>query len=145
MTSDLFIPRLADILDRALDLRGSALRLQDDATARQLDRLVTNLPAARLRWDLGTLVVSSPSGHTYHVTRAGCDCPNGQKSTARQCWHVATFELLGDMLETAAESADIAADPPGDNPLGDDEGDTPPSYRPLGPRLADARRCYLYL
>jgi hypothetical protein len=124
--SDLRIPRTCDILDRACDLLGSAYRLQDDSGARQLERLITNLPGAALCWQLGTLIVRSPSEHTYRVTRAGCDCPNGQKCGKRQCWHVATFELLLDMFDTECESADMAADPPGDNPLGDDEGDSLP-------------------
>lgn len=114
MTSDLLIPRTADILDRALDCRASAARLMDDATVRQLDRLVANLPGARLCWALGALHIVSPSGGSYRVTRAGCDCPNGTKSHARACWHVAAFELLLDMLDTEAESADTAADPPVD-------------------------------
>jgi hypothetical protein len=111
-TSDLFIPRTADILDRVLDCRESAARLADDATARQLDRLIAKLPGARLTWQLGTLYIVSPSGGRYQVTRAGCSCPNGQKCDKRQCWHVALHELLLDMLDTEAESADIEAEAP---------------------------------
>ncbi len=107
--SDLPIPHLSDILDLALDLRGSAVRLQDTATVRQLDRLVANLPGATPCWQLGTLTVGSPSGNHYHITRAGCDCPNGQKSHARQCWHVAVFELLLDLSDTEAETRDMHA------------------------------------
>lgn len=128
--SDLHIPRVSDIIDRALDLRGSAERLQDSATVRQLDRLIAKLPDARLRWDLGTLIVASPSGHTYHVTRAGCDCLNSTRGHARQCWHVALFELLGDMLETEAETRDSEADR---------------AARSIGQRIAAERRCYVYL
>lgn len=128
--SDLHIPRVSDILDRALDLRGSAERLADTATVRQLDRLVQKLPQARLRWDLGTLEVNSPSGHTYRVSRAGCDCPNGMRGHARQCWHVALFELLGDMLETEAETRDSEADR---------------AARSLGQRIAAQRASYVYL
>lgn len=136
--SDLTIPRLSDILDRACEALASAYRLQDDPTARQLERTIRNLPAAKLRWQLGTLILTSPSGSTYHVTRAGCDCPNGTKSHARACWHVATFELLTDMLDTEAQTRDQAADPPGENPLGDSEGDPEPPDRPRSPWYARA-------
>lgn len=110
MQSDLFIPRLSDILDRACESLGSAYRLQDDASARQLERLIKNLPGATLCWQLGTLIVFSPSGSQYRVTRAGCSCPNGTKSHSRQCWHVATFELLLDMFETDCDTADMEAE-----------------------------------
>ena len=111
MTSDLSIPRHSDMQARITDEHARAVRLQDDATSAQLKRLSDALlDGARLRWDLGTLVVGSPSGGTYHVTRAGCDCPNGRKSSRRACWHVAAFELLLDMLETEAETMDIEAD-----------------------------------
>lgn len=122
-TSDLPIPRLTDILDRALDARASAVRLADDGTVRQLDRLVVKLPDARLCWQLGTLHIASPSGGTYQVTRAGCSCPNGTKSAARQCWHVALHELLLDMHDTLAETADMQAE-----------------ARPVALRIVDARR-----
>jgi hypothetical protein len=45
---------------------------------------------------------------------------------ARPCWHQRLRALL--------------IDPPGDNPLGDDEGDSLPSRALLGARLAIARR-----
>lgn len=107
--SDLPIPRLSDILDRACDALASAYRLQDDQTAGQLERLIANAPGARLSWQLGALCIVSPSGGSYRVTRGGCDCPNGQRSRSRACWHIALFELLQDMLETDAETADMAA------------------------------------
>jgi hypothetical protein len=143
-SSDLFIPRHCDMQARIADLHASATRLQDTATAAQLARLSDALlRGARLRWDLGALMVSSPSGGTYRVTRGGCDCPNGQKCSKRACWHVAAFELLLDMLDTQAESADIAAcDPPDEpNPLGDTEGDPedPGEWRSVGQRQAIAR------
>lgn len=141
MQSDLLIPRLSDILDRACELLDIAYRLQDGATARQLERVIRTLPEARLRWELGALIIASPSGHTYRVTRAGCDCPNGIKSHARACWHVATFELLCDMFQTACDTADMAADASAAAAL--------TSLQPLAPslslrdRLCAARRGYV--
>lgn len=109
--SDLRIPRHSAMQSRIADLHASAVRLSDDATAAQLKRLSDALLAgARLRWELGVLIVASPSGGVYHVTRAGCDCPNGRKCSARACWHVACFELLLDMLDTEAETADQEVD-----------------------------------
>jgi len=112
MTSDIRIPRTSDIIARALDYRASAVRIDDTAVVAQIDRLIANLPSARLCWVLGTLVIDSPSGHTYHVTRGGCDCLNGQRSHKRQCWHVLARELLEDIFDTEAETADQEADAP---------------------------------
>ena len=134
--SDLHIPERAAIVDRACDLLGSAYRLQDDPTARQLERLIANIPTAGLCWQLGALYVASPSGASYRVTRGGCDCPNA-RAGKRQCWHVAAYELLLDMLQTEADTMDMACDPPGDNPMGDDEGDTTP--RALWARVSTMR------
>jgi hypothetical protein len=99
MQSDLRIPRHTDILDRALDYRESAARLADVATVARIDRLVTNLPSTVLCWTLGTLHLTSPSGGRYQVTRAGCSCPNGTKSSARACWHWTLLNLLIDMFD----------------------------------------------
>jgi hypothetical protein len=109
-TSDLRIPRTADILDRALDARALAVRQSDPAYVRQIDRLITKLPGARICWQLGTLHIGSPSGNGYQVTRGGCSCLNAQRCSKRACWHVACFELLLAMLETEAETADQDAD-----------------------------------
>jgi hypothetical protein len=108
--TDLTIPPAASILDRACELLGSAYRLQDDASARQLERLITQIPAASLCWAMGVLHVGSPSGNTYQVTRAGCSCPNGVKCGKRQCWHVAAFELLLDMFDEDCVTADNDAE-----------------------------------
>ncbi len=110
MQTDMRIPRLTDIIARALDIRESAARLGDTAATRQIDRLIERLPGARLCWVLGVLHIDSPSGGRYQVTRAGCSCLNSTKGHARACWHVALFELLLDMLETEAQSRDIAAE-----------------------------------
>ena len=135
--SDLSIPTRAAIVDRACDLLGSAYRLQDDPTARQLERLIANIEAAGLCWQLGALYVASPSGASYRVTRAGCDCPNA-RAGKRQCWHVAAYELLLDMLQTQADTMDMYNDPPDEPcPLGDSEGDTTP--RALWARVTTMR------
>lgn len=147
MTSDLPIPRVTAIIARALDIRESAVRMHDAAAIRQIDRLIEKLPHARLCWRLGTLVISSPSGGTYRVSRAGCDCLNAQRCGKRQCWHVCCFELLLDMFATECDSADMAAcDPPDEpNPLGDSEGDELPSRAPWYARAAAVRSGYAYL
>lgn len=132
--TDLPIPRLTAIVDRALDCRASAVRLHDDATTRQIDRLIDHLPNARMSWQLGTLHIVSPSGGRYQVSRAGCSCPNGQAGK-RQCWHITLHELLLEMFETDCETADMRAESYAS--IGSD------SYAPLGQRLAAARRAYL--
>ena len=149
MTSDLFIPRTTDLIARALDIRDSAVRLGDTATIAQVDRLVQKLPGARLCWQLGTLIVTSPSGHTYHVTNAGCDCENARKCSKRQCWHLLCRGVLEDLFATACDTADMDATPPVDIP---DEspptegGDGPPTWpapnggQPWYARMATARR-----
>lgn len=55
---------------------------------------------------------------------------------------------LSERLDATAQILDTMraaqrCDPPGDNPLGDDEGDSLPSARHIGQRLAEARRVYL--
>jgi len=123
MQSDMLLPRLSDIIARALDIRESAVRLADDATVRQIDRLIAKLPGARLCWQLGTLHIASPSGGHYQVSRAGCDCLNAQRCGKRQCWHLCCFELLLDLFETACDTADMQAE-----------------ARPVALRIVDARR-----
>ena len=124
--SDLPIPRITAMIDRALDYRASAERQRDTQALRQIDRLITTLyDSPRLCWQLGTLHIVSPSGGRYQVSQAGCSCPNGQKSRARACWHWALYNLLLDLFETDAETRDQAADD-----------------RPLGTRLAAARAVY---
>ena len=93
--------------------RADLARGFDDATgARQLDRVRMNvLNGSRLTWHLGDLLISSLNtpGAVYSVNRSGCSCPNG--AAGRQtCWHVALFDLLLDMQEEAAATADMEAD-----------------------------------
>jgi len=109
--SDQPIPRLCDILDRARDYRDSAVRLGDAALTKRINTLVKDkLPYARLRWELGTLHIDSPSGKHYRVTRAGCDCLNGQKSKKRECWHLLVWGILEDLFLAECESRDIEAE-----------------------------------
>lgn len=149
MQSDLPIPSRAAIADRIADYRASAERQHDDATIARLGRLEKALDAgATLCWQLGVLHIGSPSGNTYHVTRAGCDCLNAKRCSKRQCWHLSCFELLLDLFATDCETRDMEAEcVPPDTPIGDDlPDDIPPTNRrPLGVRLAAARAQYAYV
>jgi hypothetical protein len=142
MHSDMLIPRSTDIIARALDAKDSADRLDETQAAGQIDRLIAALTSgARMCWQLGTLVVTSPSGHTYHVTRAGCDCANGKRCGKRACWHITLFGILEDMFETEVETRDMQCDPPPPEPcpLGGEEGDSVPARSPWYARAAVAR------
>jgi hypothetical protein len=93
--------------------------------SRTIDRVILNLAlGARCCFAGSDLLVESLSspGKVYTVDSAGdCDC-----RATRPCWHQRLRALL--------------CDPPGDNPLGDDEGDSLPSRAMLGARIAIARR-----
>ena len=89
--------------------------------SKALDTLILNVAlGSRCCWAGSDLLVESLStpGKVYTVTPDSCDC-----RATRPCWHARLRELL---------------DPPGDNPMGDDEGDSLPA-RSLGARLAIAR------
>jgi hypothetical protein len=92
-----------------------------------LDRVILNIAlGARSCYAGSDLLVESLSnpGKVYTVDSAGqCDC-----RATRPCWHQCLAALL--------------LDPPGDNPLGDEEGDSPPAYS-IGARIAIARRALL--
>ena len=154
--TDLTIPPITAIRDRASEQRADALRIQDKPTADQLDNLIKALKRnIRMAWNYGDLLVSSAStpGTVYTVSCGVCNCP-----ARKPCKHLKLAEVLIDMLDTLAESADIEADvddwefaaamtdhdPPfEDNPLGGDEGDDVPA-RSIGRRLAEARAHYAY-
>jgi hypothetical protein len=93
-----------------------------------LDKLILNIAlGARCCFAGSDLLVESLSspGKVYTVDSAGdCDC-----RATRPCWHQRLRALL--------------LDPPGDNPLGDDEGDSLPSRAMLGARIAIARRALM--
>jgi len=145
MQTDMLIPRLTDIIDRAIDCRESAKRLNDTAAYDQFTRLICALyDSPRMAWQLGTLIVRSPSGHTYHVTNAGCDCENARKCSKRQCWHLLCRGVLEDMFATECDTADMLSEPPTfDDPLpdpGPGGPGVPGDERPWYTRMATARR-----
>jgi hypothetical protein len=112
LDSDLRVPPTAEIVALAKERAETARRHGDWNGAAQLNRLRVNVDrGARLSWQLGDLMVQSVNnpGLVYAVNRAGCTCKNGQAGKA-QCWHVAAYDLLLDMLATAAETADMEAE-----------------------------------
>lgn len=102
------IPSLTSIVNRALDLRSDALNQNDPAGVAHIDTMIRNLyRGAKLRWnDDGALLVASCNtiGAVYATTAHSCSC-----EARGPCWHMRVFELLVDMLETEAETADMAA------------------------------------
>lgn len=111
-STDLTIPPVADILDLVKERYDTARRHDDTPGARQLDRVRQNLlNGARLSWHLGDLLIQSVNtpGAVYSVNARGCTCPNGAAGRA-SCWHVALFDLLVDMQEETATTADMEAD-----------------------------------
>lgn len=109
--SDAPIPAASDIIARAAELRESAVRQNDSACVRQIDRLIVSVACgARMAWDRGVLLVQSlntPS-NIYRVRCGQCTC----KAT-KPCWHNALYELLLDMQQTEADTADMEASPLG--------------------------------
>lgn len=161
-----FLPTRAAIIARIADLRGDAFHQSDSATVRQLDLLTTALDAGMLfTWnDDGDLCIASAStpGLIYRVSCGVCTCP-----ARKPCKHLALYEILITLADEAATDADLEADcdeaapqpwiigalfrrlrscdPPNEPcPLGSEEGDTEPAYRPLGPRLCAARANYAW-
>ena len=119
--SDLAIPSAEQIADAAQEAGDLAWRHGDRATGGQFDRVRMNvLSGARLRWHAGDLLISSVNnpGAVYVVNRRGCSCPAGQKGK-QTCWHIGLLELLIDIQQTAAESADIDADAAAERQLRD--------------------------
>ena len=109
-----YTPTTAQILDLAGKKRAAK-------PSPALDKAIVNIAlGARCCWAGADLLVESLStpGKVYTVTPDSCDC-----RATRPCWHASLRLLL---------------DPPGDNPLGEDEGDSLPA-RSLGTRLAIAR------
>jgi hypothetical protein len=155
--SDLAIPPVAAILDRVDDLADDAWRHDDNATYRQLVHLRDALKRGmQMAWSLGDLLVTSASsaGVVYTVSCGACNCP-----AYKPCKHLKLAEVLLDMLDTAAGDADLEADvdqwefaaamsdydqPNEPSPLGDEPGDTLPTARALGARLAMTRSAYAY-
>lgn len=103
------IPSTTRMINRALDLRGDAIRQHDLVTVAGLDILIRNLyRGARLSWaEGGELLIKSASnpGAVYTVRHNCCSCP-----CFGPCWHGRARELLLAMFETEAETADMAAE-----------------------------------
>jgi hypothetical protein len=83
-------------------------------------------------------IVSGGSEPTPDV--ASAPIPHRKEAAA---WLALQTRLAATAQYVAALRAAQRSDPPGDNPLGDDEGDTPPARR-LGLRLVQARRKSAY-
>lgn len=102
------IPSTARMINRALDLRGDAIRQHDLTTVAGLDILIRNLyRGARLSWaDGGELLIRSVStiGAVYAVRHNCCSCPS-----FNPCWHARVRELLLAMFEDDAITADHMA------------------------------------
>jgi len=103
------IPSTTRIVNRALDLRGDALNQNDPATVRKIDTMIRNLYCGmKLKWDSGdgALVITScnTAGASYRVGQQSCTCP-----AYSYCNHLRLRDLLIDMAETDAETADMAA------------------------------------
>jgi len=118
--SDLLIPPTADILSTVKERIETARLHEDWPGVRQLDRIRQNLlNGARLQWHAGDLLIQSVNnpGQVYSTNGRGCSCPNGQKGKS-ECWHVATYDLLLEMLDDRAAAADILADAAAERELG---------------------------
>lgn len=102
------IPSLTRIVNRALDWRGDAVQAHDDSTVRQIDTLIRDLyRGMKARWSIdGSLIVTSATtpSRAYRVTAQSCDCP-----AFVPCKHMRLRDLLIEMAETEAETADMLA------------------------------------
>ncbi len=103
------IPARSKIIDRASDARSDAVARKDTATVKGIDTLIKNLYSGmKMRWDTdGALIVRSCNtpGAVYAVSAHTCSCP-----AHKPCVHQRLRELLQDMQQTAAETADQEAD-----------------------------------
>jgi hypothetical protein len=110
--SDLPLPTADEILTIAKERSELAQLHSDYAGAAQLNRVRVNIKrGARLTWSMGDLLVQSVNnpGQVYSVNRAGCTCKNGAAGKS-SCWHVCLFDLLLDLQQTEADTADMEAD-----------------------------------
>jgi hypothetical protein len=110
--SDQTCPDRDDLLALVKERHDTAIRFEDMPGARQLDRVRCNLlSGAGLTWHLGDLLIQSINnpGSIYSVNSTGCTCPNGAAGRA-SCWHVALYDLLIELAEERAASADMSAD-----------------------------------
>lgn len=91
----------------------------------------------------GWMLPSQRPGEPPHLLHMDgdwiCTCAAG----ASLHWASALIIGIEVAMDAMQQEDDGACDPPGDNPLGDDEGDSLPSARQFGQRLCAARsRCY---
>lgn len=110
--SDRPIPPVSAIVALVRERQETAADHEDWAGYDQLARVISNLDrGATIAWRNGDLHITSVNtpGKEYQVSRRGCSCPNGRAGRAH-CWHVATYDLLLDMQQEAADAADVAAD-----------------------------------
>ena len=110
--SDLAIPSAAEIADAAKEQADLARQHGDHIGAGQLDRVRLNvLKGARMAWHLGELLIASLNtpGAVYAVNRRGCSCAN-VRAGKTSCWHVGLFDLLLQMQQTRADTADMQAE-----------------------------------
>jgi hypothetical protein len=104
------IPPMTSILARAVELRSDAIHQHDAAGVRQLDSLIIGVACGynQLCWEYQYLNVASATtpGAIYQVSHSSCTCP-----AFKPCHHQRLRELLLDMLDTEAETADMGAEP----------------------------------
>jgi hypothetical protein len=127
-TTDLTIPPVADILALVKERFDQAERHGDYLGAGQLNRVRMSLSrGAHIAWCTGDLLVASVNtpGLVYSVNKCGCTCANGRAGKSN-CWHVALYDLLIEMQEERATTADMEADRA--------------AAAELGRRLAEARK-----
>lgn len=143
------IPSLATLVNAALDTRADAQACGDTTSVRHIDKLIANLYRGQhQRFDpaSGALIVRSANqpGAVYRVTAQRCSCP----SYAPYCTHRRLYDLILTVLDTQADTADMALDPPFDDPLpdpGPGGPGVPGDDRPRAPwyaRACTARRAY---
>lgn len=110
--SDLALPPVEDVLALVKERFDTAERHGDYVGAGQLNRVrMSLLRGAHIAWHLGDLLVASVNtpGLVYSTNKRGCSCANGRAGKS-SCWHVALYDLLIDMQEERAATADMAAD-----------------------------------
>jgi hypothetical protein len=129
--SDLSLPPVEDVLALVKERAATAEQHGDFPGAGQLNRVrLSLLRGAHIAWHMGDLLIASVNtpGLVYATNKRGCTCANGRAGKS-SCWHVCLYDLLIDMAEEAAFTADIEADRA--------------AATALGRRLCEARRRFL--
>lgn len=103
------VPSKQRIIDRANDARADATAHHADDTVRHLDTLISNLyRGMSAKWNAdGHLIVRSANtrGAVYTATSNNCSCP----AYVDYCCHRRLLDLILDILDTEAETADMEA------------------------------------